>query len=79
MVDNSIGDRVEVRYKAKLYDAAVIHVRSAGTADVLYDIDASIGIYLTAKEHRLKCVAVEKSVLGRKEKPNAKVSSARSR
>ena len=66
MVDYSIGDRVEVRYKAKLYDAAVIHVRSAGTADVLYNIDASIGIYLTAKDHRLKCVAVEKSGVGKK-------------
>ena len=42
MADYSIGDRVEVRWQAELFDAAVIHVHSAGNVDVVYDIDGSV-------------------------------------
>ena len=53
MVD-SIGDRVEVRWEAGLFDATVIQVNASGSVDVKYDIDGSGGIFLTAKEHGLK-------------------------
>lgn len=33
-----------MRWQAKLFDAAVIHVHSTGTADVVYDFDRSVGI-----------------------------------
>ena len=60
----SIGDRVEVRWKAELFDAAVIHVRSNGKVDVVYDIDGSKGTCLTAKQHGLKLrVTLTKGVL----------------
>ena len=39
----SIGDRVEVRWQAELFDAAVIHVHSPGKVDVVYDTDGSMG------------------------------------
>ena len=54
MADYSIGDRVEVRWGEELFDAAVIHVHSPGKVDVVYDIDGSVGIFLTAKDHGLK-------------------------
>ena len=54
MAEYSIGDRVEVRWQAELFAAAVIHVHSAGKVDVVYDVDGSVGIFLTAKEHGLK-------------------------
>ena len=54
MADYSIGDRVEVRWQTGLFDAAVIHVHSPGKVDVVYDIDGSVGIFLTAEEHGLK-------------------------
>ena len=47
MADYSIGDRVEVRWKAELFDAAVIKVHGGGKVDVKYDIDGSAGIFLT--------------------------------
>ena len=54
MADYSIGDRVEVRWEAELFDAAVIEVHPSGKVDVVYDIDGSVGLFLTAKEHGLK-------------------------
>ena len=42
MADYSIGDRVEVRWQAELFDAEVIHVHSAGKVDVVYDFDGRI-------------------------------------
>ena len=54
MADYSIGDRVEVRWQAGLFDAAVIHVHSNGKVDVKYDIDGSVGIFLTSEAHGLK-------------------------
>ena len=43
MADYSIGDRVEVKWQAELFDAAVIHVHSPGKVDVVYDTDGSMG------------------------------------
>ena len=60
MADYSIGDRVEVRWQTGLFDAAVIHVHSPGTVDAVYDIDGSVGIFLTAKEHGLKSLGMRK-------------------
>ena len=40
MADFSIGDRVEVRWKAKPFATKVIHVHSAGKAGVVYDAAA---------------------------------------
>ena len=54
MADYSIGDRVEVRWQAKPFNASVIHAHTPGKADVVYDIDGSVGIFLTAKEHGIK-------------------------
>ena len=54
MADYSIGDRVEVRWEAELFDSTVIKVNPSGSVDVEYDIDGSTGIFLTAKEHGLK-------------------------
>ena len=59
MADYSIGDRVEVRWQAELFGAEVIHVHSPGNVDVVYDIDGSVGIFLTAKEHGLKLLGDE--------------------
>ena len=59
MADYSIGDRVEVRSQAKPFAAKVIHVHSAVTVDVEYDIDSSVGVYLTAEAHRLKLLGDE--------------------
>ena len=44
LLDYSIGDRVEVRWEAELFNTAVIHVHSPGKVDVVYDIDGS-GVY----------------------------------
>ena len=54
MADFSIGDRVEVRWQAGAFAAKVVHVHAGGEVDVLYDIDGSVGLFLTAKEHGLK-------------------------
>ena len=54
VADYSVGDRVEVRWKAKRFAAKVLHAHSPGKVDVVYDIDGSVGIFLTAKEHGLK-------------------------
>ena len=48
-----LGDRVEVRWQAELFDATVAKVNPSGSVDVKYDIDGSGGIFLTAKEHGL--------------------------
>ena len=61
---------VEVRWQTKTFDAAVIHVRSAGKMDVVYAIDGSVGIFLTAEEHGLKLLGDEgkKEGVGKKKK-----------
>ena len=59
MADYSIGDRVEVKWQAELFDAAVTKVRLSGKVDVKYDIDGSAGIFLTAKDHGLKLLGNE--------------------
>ena len=59
MAGYSIGDRVEVRWQAELFDAAVIKVNPSGSVDVTYDIDGSGGIFLTAEEHGLKLLGDE--------------------
>ena len=59
MADYSIGDKVEVMWKAELFDAEVIHVHPSGMVDVMYDIDGNKGFYLTVKEHGLKLLPDE--------------------
>ena len=59
MADYSIGDRVEVRWQAELFDAAVTEVHPSGKVDVRYDIDGSAGIFLTAKKYGLKLLGDE--------------------
>ena len=84
MADCSIGDRVQVRWQDHSFDGVVIHVHASGKADVVYDIDGSVGVFLTAKEHGLKVLTLpteEKGVEapaegGRKKKE--KVCSAES-
>ena len=52
---------MRVRWKDALYDAAVIHVHAEGNVDVVYDVDGTVGIFLTAAEHGLnKLPAKEK-------------------
>ena len=66
---HSNGDCVEVRWKADPFAAEVIHVHSGGKVDVVYDIDGSVGIILTANEHGLKAMgAEEKKGAGGKKK-----------
>ena len=59
MADYSIGDRVEVRWEAELFDSTVVKVNPSGSVEVKYDIDGSGGIFLTAKEHGLKLLGDE--------------------
>ena len=54
MANYSIGDRVEVRRQAKLFHAKVLHVHPSGSVDVAYDVDGSVGVFLTVEEHGLK-------------------------
>ena len=63
-VDYAIGNRVEVRWKAKPFAATVIHVHSAGTVDVVYDIDGSVGVSLTAEAHGLRLLPDEEKKAG---------------
>ena len=52
---------MRVRWKDAVFDAAVIHVHAEGKVDVVYDVDGTVGIFLTAAEHGLnKLVAKEK-------------------
>ena len=67
MSDYSIGDRVEVRWQAELFDAAVTEVHPSGKVDVKYDIDGSAGIFLTAEVHGLKLVGEEEKKGTRRE------------
>ena len=59
MAGYSVGDRVEVKWEAELFDATVIKVNPSGSVDVKYDIDGSGGIFLTAEEHGLKLLGDE--------------------
>ena len=68
MADYSIGDRVEVRWQVELFDAAVIHMHSSDTVDVKYDIDGSVGAFLTVKEHGLKLLGGEGKMRGKKKR-----------
>ena len=52
----SIGDRVDVRWNDVLYPGNVIKLHSAGEVDVVYEINNTVGVFLTAKEHGLKLV-----------------------
>ena len=51
--DFAVGDRVGVRWKDAVYDAAVIHVHAEGKVDVMYDVDGTVGVFLAAAEHGL--------------------------
>ena len=62
MADYSIGDRVEVKWQSELFDASVIKVNPSGSVDVVYDIDGSVGIFLTVKEHELNWGGTRKKV-----------------
>ena len=75
MADCSIGDPVEVRWEAELFDAAVIEGHSSGKVDVKYDIDGSAGIFLTAKEHGLKLLG-EKETNGERRRRRRRKRSA---
>ena len=52
MAGYSIGDRVEVRWKANLFDAKVIEVHSTGKVDVVYAIASSTAPLNTAQRAR---------------------------
>ena len=73
-----------MRWGAELFEAAVIHVHTPDKVDVVYDIDGSVGIFLTAKDHGLKLLDEEKrggstsSLLSAsKSSPNGLASSSR--
>ena len=55
-----IGDRVKVLWKDALYGATVIKVHPIGKVDVVYDVDGTVGAFLTAAAHGLKKVAPAK-------------------
>jgi len=51
----TIGDRVEVLWQGELFAATVIYIHEAeGACDAAYEIDDSVGVFLTAEEHGLK-------------------------
>eukprot|EP00729_Bicosta_minor_P032833 gene32833-biopygen17581 len=52
-MDYSVGDRVEVLWKRKLYTAEVSAVYKSGKVDVVYDADNSAGYLLSEAEHGL--------------------------
>ena len=52
---------------AELFNAKVIHVHSSDTVDVIYDIDSTVRVYLTPKEHGLKLLADEEKKEGGEE------------
>lgn len=54
----SVRDRVEVAWQGSFYHATVVRVHSTGKCDVKYDVDASVGTYLTHKQHGLKVLPV---------------------
>ena len=54
MAGYSIGDRVEVLWLKALYTAKVIKLHSSGKMDVVYEMNNTVGVFLTAKEHGLK-------------------------
>ena len=60
MAGYSVGDRVEVLWNDGPYDATVIKVYSGGAVDVTHDANNSLGVFLTADEHGLKLLPVEK-------------------
>ena len=61
-----IGDRVEVRWQAKPFAAKVLHVHSSGKVDAVYDIDGSVGVFLTVEAHGLKLLGDEERKGGRR-------------
>ena len=56
MAGYSVGDRVEVLREDEPFDAEVIQLHVSDTVDVPYDINDSVGVHLTAKDHGLKLV-----------------------
>ena len=61
----SIGDRVEVRWKDVLYPAEVTKLHSSGKVDVVYEINNTVGVFLTAKEHGLKLLPEKEGGAGK--------------
>ena len=61
MAGYSIGDRVEVQWMAELFAAKVIRVHSSGKVDVVYDIDGSMGTFLTVEEHEFELLGEEET------------------
>ena len=50
-----IGDRVEVLWQGELFAAAIIYIHEVeGACDAAYEIDDSVGVFLTPEEHGLK-------------------------
>ena len=60
MAGYSVGDRVEVLWHDELYPAKVFKLHSSGKVDVVYEIDNTVGVFLTAKEHGLKLLPDKK-------------------
>ena len=55
MLGYKIGDRVEVLWQGELFAATIIYIHDAeGACDAAYEIDDSVGVFLTAEEHGLK-------------------------
>ena len=61
MAGYSIGDRVEVLWLKALYPANVTKLHSSGKVDVVYEINNTVGVFLTAKEHGLKLLPETKN------------------
>ena len=59
-----IGDRVRVVWLCRVYTAVVIKVHPSDAVDVVYDLDNSVGVSLTAAEHILEVVEGETDAYG---------------
>ena len=64
-----------MRWKDAVFDAAVIHVHTEGTVDVVYDVDGTVGIFLTAAEHGLNKLPEKEKPRGGGGKKKKKVCS----
>ena len=55
MSEYTIGDRVEVLWQGELFAAVVVYIYEAeGVCDAAYEIDNSVGVFLTAEENITK-------------------------
>lgn len=61
MAGYSVGDRVKVLWNDGPYNATVVKVYSHGAVDVTHDLNDSVGVFLTAKEHGLKLLSASPS------------------